>query len=137
MCLGGWVGGGGGSSWEVGLQRALLLPPPRASPQAAFRRLFAPSSASPPPAQFLEPLSRRLRTSIGLITGRWGMPLPYKVPLHMVVGDLVPVRCLPRSHPGFEAAVDEAHAAYVAALRGLYERHRAAYGWADRPLIMV
>jgi hypothetical protein len=99
-----------------------------------------PCSSPLPPraaAQFLEPLSRRVRASIGLITGRWGLPLPYKVPLHMVVGDLVPVPCLPRDHPGFEAAVDQAHAAYMGALRALYERHRATYGWAGRPLVMV
>ncbi|KAI8477462.1 MAG: diacylglycerol acyltransferase-domain-containing protein [Monoraphidium minutum] len=85
----------------------------------------------------LEGLSRRMRASLGIITGRWGLPLPYKVPLHAVVGPPVPVRQLPRGHPEFDAAVAEAHAAYVDALSGLYHRHRAAYGWGDRPLTIV
>jgi 2-acylglycerol O-acyltransferase 2 len=85
----------------------------------------------------LEPLSRRLRCSIGLISGRWGGPLPFKVQIMMATGALVPVRRLPRGHPDFEAAVDEAHAAYMAALADLYSRRRAQYGWADRPLVMV
>ncbi len=87
--------------------------------------------------KFLEDLARRLRISLGLIIGRWGLPLPFKVKLHMVVGDLVPVSRLPCDHPEFERAVDDAHAAYMEALRGLYYRHRAAYGWGDRPLVMV
>lgn len=93
----------------------------------------SPSAA----AQFLEDLSRRMRVSLGLITGRWGLPLPFKVKLHMVVGDLVHVRQLPRDHPEFEQAVADAHASYMEALSDLYHRHREEYGWADRPLVMV
>jgi hypothetical protein len=78
-----------------------------------------------------------MRMSLGIILGRWGLPLPFKVKLHMVVGSPVPVRCLPRDHPDFAAAVDEAHAAYMQALGALYTRHAAAYGWGDRPLVMV
>lgn len=85
----------------------------------------------------LEPLSRRARVSLGVIFGRWGLPLPFKVRLRCAVGAPVRVRRLPRSHPEFEAAVEEAHGAYMAALEALYNRHRAAYGWADRPLVMV
>lgn len=59
------------------------------------------------------------------------------MPLHCVIGPLVPVRHVARSHPDFEAAVQEAHAAYVKALSGLYHRHRDAYGWGERPLVIV
>lgn len=83
--------------------------------------------------KFMEDVSRRCRMSLGFIFGRCGLPLPFKVKLHMVVGDLVPVRCLPRHHPEFEQAVDEAHAAYMEALSELYYRHRED----DRPLVMV
>lgn len=75
--------------------------------------------------------------SIGFARGAYGLPLPRRVPLHMVVGRHVPVRHLPRGHPEFQAAVDAAHAAYVDALVALYERHKGAYGWATRPLIVV
>lgn len=75
--------------------------------------------------------------SLGAITGRWLLPLPFKVKLHMVVGDAVRVRHLPRDHPEFEAAVAQAHADYMDALSALYHRHRGAYGWGDRPLIMM
>jgi 1-acyl-sn-glycerol-3-phosphate acyltransferase len=85
----------------------------------------------------LEDLSRRMRMSLGIIFGRWGLPLPFKVKLHMVVGDLIPVDPVPRHHPDFEAAVARVQRQYMAALLELYNAHRAGYGWADRPLVMV
>ncbi|KIY94044.1 hypothetical protein MNEG_13920 [Monoraphidium neglectum] len=97
---------------------------------------MCPAPPAPPP-QLLETLSRRLRVSLGIITGRWGLPLPFKVKLMAVVGTPVTVRQVAREDPGFDAAVDEAHAAYVAALTALYHRHRDAYGWRDRPLVIV
>jgi len=85
----------------------------------------------------LEDLSRRMRMALGLIFGRWGLPVPFKVKLHMVVGDVIPVRRLPRQHPGFEEAVAAVHDQYMGALAALYYAHREEYGWGDRPLVMV
>lgn len=47
---------------------------------------------------FLRGLSRRLRTSIGMIFGQWGLPIPIQHPIHMVVG--------PPIHPGVRLNTD-------------------------------
>lgn len=64
------------------------------------------------------------------------MPIPRRARLMMVVGSPVPVRRVPRSDPGFEAAVEETHAAYMHSLQALYNKHKGQYGWADHPLVM-
>ncbi|MEW5319437.1 MAG: hypothetical protein WDW38_010589 [Sanguina aurantia] len=42
-----------------------------------------------------------------------------------------------KEDPGFAAKVDEVHAAVMANLQGMYDRHKGTYGWADRPLEIV
>jgi hypothetical protein len=76
--------------------------------------------------------------ALGLLFGRWGLPIgvPRHTPIMCVVGGAIPVRQLPRSDPGFSAAVDDAHARFVDAMQALYDKHRPMYGW-DRPLVIV
>ncbi len=38
--------------------------------------------------------------------------------------------------PQFEATVDKVHAQVCDALQAMYDRHKAEYGWDDRPLII-
>jgi hypothetical protein len=38
------------------------------------------------PAIIFRGLSRRLRTSLGLVFGLWGLPIPIQHPIHMLVG---------------------------------------------------
>lgn len=82
--------------------------------------------------------ARRMRASIGVLYGACGTTVPHRVPLRMAVG--VPVSVGPamqRGSPGFDARVDEVHARVVEAVRGVYYRHRTAYGWGDRELVIV
>jgi hypothetical protein len=82
--------------------------------------------------------ARRLRMSIGVLYGAWGTPVPRRVPLRMAVGVPVPVGpAMRRGDPGFEARVEEVHAAVVAAIRHVYYKHRDDYGWGDRELVIV
>ena len=71
-----------------------------------------------------------------MLIGRWGLPVPRQAPLYMVSGAPIPVPEVARDDPGFEAAVDRVHAQVVDALQALYDRHKASYGWADRPLVI-
>lgn len=82
------------------------------------------------------PHARRLGAALGVLIGRWGLPIPRRVPLMMVSGKAIAVEQVARDDPRFNAAVDETHARVVDALQSLYERNRAAYdpAWADRPL---
>lgn len=52
----------------------------------------------------------------------------------MVSGPPVPVPQVSRDSPDFEKTVDAVHAAVVRGTQELYDRHKATYGWADRPL---
>lgn len=88
--------------------------------------------------QSLANLSRKMRTSLGIQRGRFGTPLPRSKPIFMVTGRPVKVK---KTDPkqdlsGFEAEVDRAHAAVVEELKGLYDRHKAEYGWQNRPLVI-
>lgn len=85
-----------------------------------------------------ERVARRHRVALGLMFGRWGLPLalPNRVPLMMAIGAPIEVRQLSRDDPGFEAAVDAAHGALIRAMVDLYDRHKHEYGWGDRPLVV-
>ena len=85
-------------------------------------------------SQSFENLGRRYRLSLGFMVGRWGLPIPRRVPLYMVWGKPIPVPQLPRDHPEFEATVDRIHHQVMEALQDLCDRHKADYGWEDRPL---
>jgi hypothetical protein len=88
--------------------------------------------------RWLQQASRRWRASFGLMYGPWGLPLPRRVPILMVVG--APVKAGPAmapTDPGFEARVDEIHANVCLEIARVYYRWRAEYGWADRPLIIA
>lgn len=85
--------------------------------------------------QSLANLSRKWRTSMGYLHGRWGLPLPRPVPIFFVQGKPVPVPKVDKSDAvAFQKAVDDLHEACMAELQAMYDRHKAEYGWADRPL---
>ncbi|WIA23591.1 hypothetical protein OEZ85_000302 [Tetradesmus obliquus] len=87
--------------------------------------------------QSLSGFARKQRAGLGLLVGRWGTPLPRKVPLYMVSGTPIPVPQVDKADmEKFNRTVDEVHAKVVAQLQELYDRHKASYGWADRPLVI-
>lgn len=55
----------------------------------------------------LEKLARKLKCAMGIIMGRFGLPIPHKVPIMSVCGAPVPVKKVARDDPGFDAYVDE------------------------------
>eukprot|EP00882_Tetradesmus_deserticola_P006767 GHRQ01007123.1.p1 GENE.GHRQ01007123.1~~GHRQ01007123.1.p1 ORF type:complete len:345 (+),score=115.83 GHRQ01007123.1:1057-2091(+) len=91
--------------------------------------------------KFCEPYGRRWRFSLGLLYGTFGLPLPRRVALMMVVGPPVAVEKVARTDPRFQEVVDETHGRYMATLQALHDKYRAVYGatcegWADRQLVM-
>mmetsp|Transcript_22134 Transcript_22134/g.61235 ORF Transcript_22134/g.61235 Transcript_22134/m.61235 type:complete len:334 (-) Transcript_22134:512-1513(-) len=84
--------------------------------------------------QSAEKFSRRMRAAIVLMYGSFGLPIPRKREVYMVTGKAVPVRHLQPDHPEYEAEVDRVHKQVVDQLQDLYDRHKAEFGWADRPL---
>lgn len=83
---------------------------------------------------WLSDISRKLKVSLGVLHGKFGLPLPYPVKMYLVHGKPIPVPKVSRDDPKFEQHVDELLATAVQAMQDLYEAHRDEYGWTDRPL---
>ncbi|KAF8058472.1 DGAT2 [Scenedesmus sp. PABB004] len=89
---------------------------------------------------WLARLSRRMRASVGMIYGAWGLPVPRRRPIFMVTGrPLATGPALRKDAPGFDARVDELHAAFCAEMTRIYYDHRGKYGhgYEDRPLVIA
>jgi 2-acylglycerol O-acyltransferase 2 len=84
--------------------------------------------------EWLSTFSRKIRASFGFLYGRWGLPLPRRVPIMMVTGTPIPVPHLAKDHPEYAAAVEEVHAKVMQATQDLYDKYKGLYGWEDRPL---
>ncbi len=91
------------------------------------------------PASTHQQITRLLRTSLILTWGRWGLPIPYRVPLLYAVGK--PLRVLHRADPS-RAEVDAAHAAFCRALQDLFDAYKHHYhdgvkDWGHKTLRIV
>lgn len=88
---------------------------------------------------WLQRLSRKMRASVGIIYGRWGLPVPRRVPIFQVTGKPLQVGpAMRKDHPDFQKRVDEVHTEFIAEMERLYYTHRGKYGhgFENRPLII-
>ena len=74
--------------------------------------------------------SRRLRVMLAIIWGRWGLPVPRRVPITFALGDALVV-------PKAEGAVDDAavakvHGELLERLQQTFGRFAEAYGWSGQ-----
>ena len=84
----------------------------------------------------LERLARKWRVSIGWMRGRFGLPMPHRVPLFMAVGTPIPVPHLAPTDDRFASTVDALHVRLTEEIEALYHRHKGAYGWHTRPIVL-
>lgn len=54
-----------------------------------------------------EPIARKLACAMGVIVGRWGLPIPKKVMLMSVIGHAIGVKKMDKNEPGYDEYVDE------------------------------
>jgi 2-acylglycerol O-acyltransferase 2 len=88
---------------------------------------------------WLQRISRRMRASVGMIYGVWGLPIPRRLPIFKVTGTPMPVGpAMRKDHPDFNRRVDELHAQFIKELERVYYTHRAKYGhgFENRPLVI-
>jgi diacylglycerol O-acyltransferase 2, plant len=79
----------------------------------------------------LSKISRQLRMSLVFFYGRWFLPVPYRHPIHLASGEVIPVT--QNSNPTDED-VQKVMDDVVAALQLLYDKHKPE--WEQRPLMV-
>eukprot|EP00602_Paraphysomonas_sp_CaronLab_P005346 CAMPEP_0185017988 /NCGR_PEP_ID=MMETSP1103-20130426/833_1 /TAXON_ID=36769 /ORGANISM="Paraphysomonas bandaiensis, Strain Caron Lab Isolate" /LENGTH=1086 /DNA_ID=CAMNT_0027547625 /DNA_START=99 /DNA_END=3356 /DNA_ORIENTATION=- len=71
-------------------------------------------------------ISRILGVPLLMFWGRWGLPIPKRVPLLTVIGR--PIQCPHDSNPSAEL-VNEYHEAYMRETKVLFDKYKNAYAW--------
>jgi len=78
--------------------------------------------------------SRKLRISLVLFAGRFGLPVPHRFPIVLAIGKAIPLAKV--ENPSVEE-VDAVHALFVEQLVGLFNRRKHLVGWEDKELFIV
>ena len=82
----------------------------------------------------LEPYARKFKCAMGLILGRFGLPIPKKMMIMSVIGEVIPVPKVDKNDPTFDKVVDEIQQKVCDGIQKVYYKYRCIYGWGDRPL---
>jgi 1-acyl-sn-glycerol-3-phosphate acyltransferase len=84
-----------------------------------------------PNATILKKVYNAIKYPLVLYWGRFGSPIPFRVPMHIVIGK--PIQFKKNPQPTYDE-VNEVHAQYVAAMQELFEKNKAQYGSKDLQL---
>lgn len=84
---------------------------------------------------FLEKISRKIGFALILFFGRWGLPIPYRVPILGVLGKPIPTFDIMCEEPTNEqiAAIQKL---LIDEMEEIFEKYKALYGWDDKRLII-
>jgi len=77
---------------------------------------------------------RLLKASLIVTWGRWGLPIPYRIPLLYAVGK--PLHLLHVENPT-PHQIEAAHSEFCRALSDLFDRYKFYYGWGHKTLRIV
>ena len=82
----------------------------------------------------MESLSRQLQASLFVYYGRWGLPVPRRSNITMLIGKPILVEKVVEPTA---AQVDALHAELLEALKALFDAHKDALGWGDKQIKFV
>lgn len=83
----------------------------------------------------LEQVSRKLGFALILIFGRFGLPVPYRLPVMIVIGKPVPCDSIQTEEPDQETC-DKVQAQLLHEIQVIFEKYKGLYGWSDKKLII-
>eukprot|EP00123_Amoebidium_parasiticum_P011910 comp20984_c0_seq1/m.28110 comp20984_c0_seq1/g.28110 ORF comp20984_c0_seq1/g.28110 comp20984_c0_seq1/m.28110 type:complete len:354 (-) comp20984_c0_seq1:196-1257(-) len=76
-------------------------------------------------------LAKTYRICLCLFWGRWGLPMPYRIPLYLCIGDPIDT---PKIEDPSEEIVNEYHRRYVEGLQRVFDQYKGVVGCTDRKL---
>ena len=91
------------------------------------------------PWGYMQYLSKKLRMSIIMFSGRWGMiTIPKKVPLYCVIGHIVknPYANKKIENPTNEQ-IDQYHEMILKEIKHIFDYHKHLYGWSHKDLVFL
>ena len=91
-----------------------------------YRRVVMP--------QFIVDLSRRWQTSLLLFYGKYGLPIPFQIPMMYAVGKAI--HTFVNVEPTVEE-VDFVHNTFVTSLLSTFDSHKHEYGWGHKRLVII
>jgi Diacylglycerol acyltransferase len=83
----------------------------------------------------LEKISRRLGVALVLPYGRYGLPIPRRIPIFAVAGRAIPTVHLQKEEPT-DAEIREIQEKLIATMQALFDRHKHLYGWQEKQLVI-
>lgn len=83
----------------------------------------------------LERISRKVGFALILIFGRWGLPIPFRIPILGVMGKAIPTVHLQCEEPTV-AQITEVQDKLIADMQSLFDRYKGLYGWEDKRLVI-
>lgn len=81
----------------------------------------------------LRKLSRRFGIPLLIFWGRFGLPIPYRVPILGVMDK--PIKTVKNANPS-DDEIDRVHQELMTAMKTLFDKYKASYGWEDKQLII-
>lgn len=83
----------------------------------------------------LRHISRKIGLALVIIYGRFGLPIPRRVPLMAVGGEPIPTKHIQCEDPSPEL-VDEVQAKLLKSMETVFDKYKGLYGWENKRLII-
>jgi len=83
----------------------------------------------------LEAISRKVGFALILIFGRFGLPIPFRVPVLGVCGKAIPTHHIQTEEPTMEQVADIQNK-LIKDMQDLFDKYKGLYGWEDKTLII-